>query len=521
MKNYLFAISGALLLSAGWLGISGLPLLAGFVPLLTISARCEKGRAGFRRVLGLTALCLGLWSAITTWWIAMAGQGAWSGAVLSVVITVGLFGAVFMLFHYASKRVPAPLAYTLLIAGWIAAEYLYTIGEVSFPWLVLGNGFAGDIRLVQWYDTTGVFGGSLWVWMCNMLIFRALTAHSRRTWIASAVAVLVPIAVSLTIYWTYREPAETIKVTAVQPNFHPDEKFGFVDEENQMKIMFSLAAEAPEDIDYIIFPETAIDIEEDERELDRSGTVGAFRQLLRERYPAAKIILGASTTRFYLPGERPSATARRYNNFYYDIYNAAIRIDTTMDTPIHHKSKLLIGVEKMPYAGRFRWLDNLILDMGGISGNLGLDSVRRVFPDISGHVASAAVCWEGVFGEYMTEFVRKGANVLFIISNDSWWHDTHGYRELFRFSRLRAVETRRAIARSANTGISGFIDQRGDVLGRAEWDERTAITGEIALGDRMTFYVRYGDYVARIASLLFGLCLLGCIALRFRKKLTK
>lgn len=521
MKNFLLSILGALLLSAGWLGISGLPILVGFVPLLAISGGQEKGRAGFRRMLGFTALTLGLWSAITTWWIAMAGYGAWSGAVLSVVITVVLFGAVFMLFHYASKRVPAPLAYTLLVAGWIAAEYLYTVGEVSFPWLVLGNGFAGDIRLVQWYDTTGVFGGSLWVWLCNILIYRAITSRPLKTWIVSAVAVLVPIATSLTIYWMYREPAETIKVTAVQPNIHPEEKFGFMDEENQIKMMLHLAAEAPEDVDYIIFPETAVDIDVsiDERELERSATVDAFRRLLRDRYPGAKVILGATTTRFYLPGERPSVTARRANGFHYDRYNAAIRIDTTMNTPIHHKSKLLIGVEKMPYAGRFRWLDDMILDMGGTTGNLGLDSVRRVFPDADGNVVSAAVCWEGVFGEYMTEFVRKGANILFIISNDSWWQDTQGYRELFRFSRLRAVETRRAIARSANTGISGFINQRGDVLGRAEWDERMAITGEIALGDRMTFYVRYGDYVARICSLLFGLCVLCCIALRFRKKL--
>jgi apolipoprotein N-acyltransferase len=523
MKNFVLAISGALLLSAGWLGISGLPLLIGFVSLLIVSAQCEKGRAGFRRMLGFTTMTLGLWSAITTWWIAMAGDGAWSGAVLSVAITVVLFGAVFMLFHYVSKRVPTPLAYMLLVTGWIAAEYLYTVGEVSFPWLVLGNGFAGDIKLVQWYDTTGVFGGSLWVWLCNILIYRAIVSRTGRTWIAPAVAVLIPVAISLVIYWTYREPTDTIKVTAVQPNFHPEEKFMFIDEENQIKIMLHLAAKAPDDVDYIIFPETAVDIDMslDERRLERSTTIGAFRQLLKDSYPTAKIILGATTTRLYMPSEKPSLTARRAEGFYYDRYNSAIRIDTSMNTPVHHKSKLLIGVEKMPYSGRYKWLDNMILDMGGTTGNLGLDSVRRIFPDPVGHTVAAAVCWEGVFGGYMTEFVRGGANAMFIISNDSWWQDTQGYRELFRFSRLRAVEMRRAIARSANTGISGFIDQRGNVLDKSGWDERTAITDEIALGNRITFYVRYGDYMARISTLAFGLCLLCCIAFIFRKKLQK
>lgn len=520
MRNILLALLSAVLLSAGWLGVSGLPAFIGFIPLLVISAGYEKGRRGFWRMFGYAALALGLWSAFTTWWIGMAGEGAWSGSVLSVVITVVLFGAVFMLYHYVSKRAPAPLAYTLLVAAWIAAEYLYTVGEVSFPWLVLGNGFAGDVKLIQWYDTTGVFGGSLWVWLCNILIYHAIISRRPVAWIAPLTAVFAPAVASLVIYYTYREPDRTISVTAVQPNFHPDEKFGFIDEENQLKIMLHLAAKAPADVDYIIFPETAVDIDVslDERRLELSETVDAFRQLLRDNYPGAKIITGAMTTRFYMPGEKPSPTARSGNGFHYDRYNAAIRIDTTMNTPIHHKSKLLIGVEKMPYAGRFKWLDNLILDMGGTTGNLGSDSARKVFPDEGGNTVCAAICWEGVFGAYMSEFVRKGAGVMFIISNDSWWGDTQGYRQLFKYSRLRAVETRRSIVRSANTGISGFINQRGDVLEKAGWDERTAITHDIALNDKVTFYVRYGDYVARISALVFGLCVLYYIAYRFRSR---
>ena len=119
--------------------------------------------------------------------------------------------------------------------------------------------------------------------------------------------------------------------------------------------------------------------------------------------------------------------------------------------------------------------------------------VRKVFTAPGGVRAGPAICYEAVYGEYFTEFVRNGAQVMCVISNDGWWRDTPGHRYLFAYSRLRAVENRRSIARSANTGISGFIDQRGDVLQKLGWDQRGALTDSLSLNDRMTFYTRYGD----------------------------
>ena len=105
-----------------------------------------------------------------------------------------------------------------------------------------------------------------------------------------------------------------------------------------------------------------------------------------------------------------------------------------------------------------------------------------------------------------------------VISNDGWWRDTPGHRYLFAYSRLRAVENRRSIARSANTGISGFIDQRGDVLQKLGWDQRGALTDSLSLNDRMTFYTRYGDVIGRVSNYVFVLGLLYFMAYRFRRK---
>ena len=89
--------------------------------------------------------------------------------------------------------------------------------------------------------------------------------------------------------------------------------------------------------------------------------------------------------------------------------------------------------------------------------------------------------------------------MLFIGTNDGWWDNTAGHRQHLRYARLRAIETRRSIARSANTGVSALINQRGEILQPTKYGEAAAIRGELRLNQAITFYVRWGDVVARLA----------------------
>ena len=102
-------------------------------------------------------------------------------------------------------------------------------------------------------------------------------------------------------------------------------------------------------------------------------------------------------------------------------------------------------------------------------------------------VFNTAICYEGLYGDFYGDFVRRGAQFMAIISNDGWWGDTPGYKHLFTISRLRAVEHRRAIARSANTGMSGFISARGDIGQTLGWEKRGVLTAPTpALRDSST-----------------------------------
>ena len=130
-----------------------------------------------------------------------------------------------------------------------------------------------------------------------------------------------------------------------------------------------------------------------------------------------------------------------------------------------------------------------------------------------------AICYEGLYGEHFAGFVKRGAEVMGVISNDGWWGDTPGHKRLFDFCRLRAIETRRAIARSANTGISGFISPTGSYIGkRLEWDERGILTASLPLNNELTTYTIYGDWIARIARLVALLTLLYYVAYRVRRR---
>ena len=206
-----------------------------------------------------------------------------------------------------------------------------------------------------------------------------------------------------------------------------------------------------------------------------------------------------------------------YTNGYYDIFNSALGLDTAGRRQLHHKGRLVIGVEKTPMPWLFEWLEFLVIDLGGTLGQIGVGEHGTAFTH-AGITAGPAICYEGLYGDFYGGFVRRGAQFMAIISNDGWWGDTPGYRHLFAISRLRAIEHRRAIARSANTGRSGFISARGDVGATLGWAERGILTADVPLHSQQTFYTRYGDWLGRMAEYVLLLSVLYYLAYRIKKR---
>ncbi len=301
-------------------------------------------------------------------------------------------------------------------------------------------------------------------------------------------------------YKTYTEKKDPYSIAIIQPNIDPYEKFNDIPPDQQMDILLNIADSlGSPSTDYFVAPETFINNNLWESEIHTNESVVRIRKFI-DRYPRAKFIIGATTYRLY--DTLATNTARPFQGkYYYDSFNSAIQIDTSGSIPIYHKSQLVVGVEKMPYPQYFRLLEKLTLRLGGTFRSHGTQTYREAFPSPQDSVrVGPVICYESIFGEFVTDYVSKaGANLIFVITNDGWWGNTPGYIQHNSFSRLRAIETRRSIARSANTGMSSFIDQRGDILQKLGWWKRGGMDGILNANDTLTFYVRYGDYLGRIA----------------------
>lgn len=518
--NIIYILATALALSLPWLGCGGYTLFVAFVPLLLLQKKCQQLRAeGTKcRFIPWCAAAFFLWQLATTFWIMHATFG---GMLAAVAINTLLTTAIFSLYHKIWLKAPKSLSYTMFTALWLMYEYIYLHGEISWPWTTLGFGFGNSTAIVQWFEYSGTLGGSLWVLVANLLIFELITNRTIGKQIVTAVWIAAPIALSLIMLGSYKDDGNrTIDVHVIQPNIDPyNEKFGGLTAYQQLDIILTEAAKAPAETDYFLAPETAIE-RIWENEINSATPINTIRTFLKNRYPGAEFITGAATHYKYAQNETPSITARysRRLEHWYDNYNSALKIDTTQDISVYHKSRLVPGVEMMPYPKFMKFLENNFLNLGGMYGQLGTQPDREVFVSNDSTRTATAICYESIYGDYLGEFIRNGAQVLFIVTNDGWWKNTPGYRQHFSFARLRAIEFRRWVARSANTGISGVISPTGEVIKSAGWDSCTSLSHTLTLNNKITVYALYGDSVGRCAMFIAILGLLYFAAYTTKKK---
>jgi apolipoprotein N-acyltransferase len=268
-----------------------------------------------------------------------------------------------------------------------------------------------------------------------------------------------------------------------------------------------------------VAPESAIQEEMWENAISSFTSIRMLKKI-NAAYPNLNMLIGGSTFYQFQPGEPLPRTARKFTDTdnHYNAYNAAIMFNSRDSLQLYHKSKLTPGVEILPSFGGFKWLEKYAIDLGGTVGSLGMDSVRKVYTTVNTVKVGPAICYESIFGEFFARFVKNGAQIMIIITNDGWWGNTAGHRQHFSFAHLRAIETRRCIARSANTGISAFIDQRGDAHQQTTYWVSAVITGSLNASNKITFYVEYGDYIARIMTYLGGLLLITAIGMAIGRR---
>ncbi len=520
---FLSLLSG-ILLAAAWPVNGFTPLIfVALVPLLVLQHRL--GQTGKKGMFWYAWLAFAGWNGATTWWIWHSTQ---AGAVAAIVINALFSAVIFQIYHISKKKLfDNKRGFGILIFYWITWEYIHTNWDLTWPWLTLGNVFASKHTWIQWYEYTGVFGGSLWVLLSNVLIvqtiFRFKEKNSRYAFISTAgwiVLIAAPLILSKSIYNNYKEKKNPVEVVVVQPNIDPYTEEFNLPPRVVMNRIFKLAGEkVTGNTLYVVCPESAIQEGIWEENLKHSESVEMIEKYIAV-HPQISFVIGASTYSMLKKGEKLTNAARKYrNNQYYYAYNTAFQIDSTGVVQIHHKSKLTPGVERMPSWWILKPLEQYAIDLGGITGTLKDEKHPTVFENRkTGIKVSPIICYESVFGEFTAKTVAMGSNAIFVITNDGWWGNTPGYKQHFLFSVLRAIETRRSVARSANTGTSAFINQRGDVSMATEFWKPASIKTTINANDKITFYVKNGDYIARISAFISFFVLLVSFTQGFLRK---
>ncbi len=455
------------------------------------------------------------WNALTTWWVC---NSTYVGGILAIVCNSFFMAIVLTLFHISKRRAGAITGYASLAIFWLAFEYIHLHWQLSWPWLTLGFGVSNYICLLQWYSVTGPLGGSLWILLCNIAIFHLVkiqwidkrTVNPSFTKRTVAVISIIGIPILLSIYsyygFTRGENGKAVKVVVVQPNIDPyNEKFSG-DFEEQLKKMFALAdTKVDSTTAYLIFPETALtDSEIWENSFGDNTSIRLVWSYLH-KHPHLCLVTGAETYRAYLHGEKPPESARKFDKEegYYDAFNTALQLDSSKKIQVYHKSKLVPGVEFMPFAKLLAPLGNLAFDLGGTSGTLGTQTEPSVFYSVYAKTFIApAVCYESIYGDYIGEYIQKGAQLIFIITNDGWWKNTPGYKQHLCYGAMLAAETGKEVVQCSNTGISAIIDARGTILQKTNWWEPAVISASLYPNDNITFYAKHGDYLGLYASIL-------------------
>ncbi len=497
-------------------------IFVAFVPLLLVESYITTKNYRSRKVFTHAFLTFLIYNVGTTWWVHNADTG---GAVLAFIANTLLMTITFYCFHLTKKFIGAKEGYISLLIYWIGFEYLHYNWEASWTWLTLGNTFSILPSWVQWYSFSGVLGGSFWILCINLIIYRVYQNlwFKGESWriqtplfIIAGAFLIIPLSTSLITYATYEEAKNPFEVVAIQPNIDPyNVKFSSPPMEQLQKMGDLILTKATKNTDLILAPETAISGSFDEVDFPRL-TYFAYLKSLKAQLDEVPICIGASTYRLFPKKHSRSSKLVNGGPEYIEYYNTSIFIDRNNETQFIHKSKLVPGVESIPFSDYLPFLEDIAIENGGTSGTLGSEPYAKIFYSKEVRIAPV-VCYESIYGEWVAEQCRSGAQLICIATNDGWWDDTPGYKQHCSFASLRAIENRRSIARSANTGTSCFINQRGDISQATKWWEEDVIKATLNLNSEQTFYTTYGNVMGRSFAFVAVLLILFTFVKRFKK----
>jgi apolipoprotein N-acyltransferase len=501
LKPYLPALLSGLLLFLAAPGVFSLGLLAwiGLAPLLW-SCRDASPRQGFK--LGLAA---GLsYNLLLLYWIVIVlgtyGQLGWYLSWPALIL-LALYMSFYLALFTAGFSWLAPRLSPLWTAPvlWVALDFIKARLFTGFPWQDLAYSQYKNPLLIQTADLFGHAGVTFLIVLANVLLVTLLAGGGRRGRLrptpVAASAAAGAILLAGVLYGGLRlqqlpfeiQQAESRPVTVVQGNISQDEKWTPAFQSRTVDIYTRLSEEALalQSSELLIWPETALPFFPLEDPL--------FQEMVgRLVHPTTVNLLTGAPRRELVGGE-----------LHY--YNSALLISGAGNlSDIYDKQHLVPFGEYIPLRRFLPFSTPLVETMGDFTPG---DSEKPISCDSV--EIGVLICFESIFPELARKQTEHGARLLVNITNDAWFGRSSAPWQHLSMAVFRAVENRRALARAANTGISGFVDPMGRLTATTGLFEEAFLTENLPLLTGTSFYVRYGHYFPLICLLLLpGLLLI-------------
>ncbi|MEI7811208.1 MAG: apolipoprotein N-acyltransferase [Ignavibacteria bacterium] len=498
----------------------------GLLPYFSVLGKKEK----LIDINRFTYLTFFVFNVITIYWV-----GSWSkeadpflmtGGFLLLFLNPAIFLIPSTLYYHTKKILNKNIAFLLFPFFWVSCEYLYMLTDLSFPWLTLGNGLTYFNLFIQCADIAGALGLSLIVLFINVGLFFAFRNYKEKRrlnyygLICAALLFIIPCAYGMFRLSYYKISDRTTRVGLIQPNLNPWEKWNGGDVWQLTKEYLELSQKAVDNGAKIIFwPETALPVYLRD---------GAYRNIIDSldifvRRNNVSLITGMPDFRLFpdKASAPPDAKYSRITNTYYAVYNSVLLFTPNSYRHDHYgKMKLVPFGERVPFVDALPFLGEFIKWNVGISGwNVGRDTtVFKIAGNVKyrGEISRQAdtvkinslVCFESVYPDFVAAFTQKGAQLISVVTNDSWYGNSSGPYQHKEIGVLRAVENRRAVVRAANGGISTIIDPFGHTLSCTKMYQRTYLTGDVPLETRMTFFSEYPLLIPLFSSAVSVLLIL-------------